>query len=165
VSYAGTAQAEYESYADQGFVIVMLMIDGQSDVNLWVDKYGFTFPVLADADWVGSNNIGLGGGIPHHILIGRDMTVRVLGNQPGGGEIQSALDEEWPDVDRPEPPVLDEIDDEDDGTMMPTSGNPFLVEGGPDYETANMCAASPAGRGSWFAVAVLPALFLIRRRR
>ncbi len=165
MSYAGTAQAEYESYADQGYIVVMLMIDGQSDVDLWVDKYGFTFPVLADPSYEGSNAIGIGNGIPHHMLIGRDMTVKVYGNQPGGGEIQAALDEEWPEVERPEPPVAGGDDDDDDVDPVPTSGNPFLVDGGPNYETANMCAASPAGRGGPLALALLPLLFLIRRRR
>lgn len=143
----------------------MLMIDGQADVDAWVEQYGYTFPVLADPAYTGSNAIGIGGGIPHHALVGRDMTVRVYGNQPGSGDIEAALAEDWPEVERPEPPVLEGDDDDDDGPSLPEGENPFLIAEGPGWETANLCAASPSARGSWLAAAALLPLLAWRRRR
>jgi MYXO-CTERM domain-containing protein len=167
VSYAGTAQSEYESYSDQGYIILCLMLEGDAEVTLWTETYGMTFPVLSDQGQQGGTAIGLGGGIPHHMLIGRDMTARVVMNQPSSSQIEEALAEEWPEVDYPMPPTTPEVDDElPDESADAAGGNPFGVSSVEALAEGSMCAVGDArGGGQPWAVALLLGVLALRRRR
>lgn len=167
MSYAGTAQAEYESYRDQGYVILCLMLEGASDVTLWTETYSMTFPVLDDSSQQGGSAIGLGGGIPHHMLIGRDMTARVVGSPPSSSQIEAALAEEWPEVDYPMPPSTGDDDDEapDDGGGSSGGDNPFGVSSLATLQGRTLCAVGPPGAGVGpGAIAALFAVLALRRR-
>ena len=142
----------------------MLMFDGAPDVTLWQETYGFTFPVLDDSSDVGASAIGIGDYIPHHVLIGRDMTVKVYYAQPTDSEIQAALDEEWPEVEYPEPPTTGDDDDADDdgseldlsGLTADPSGNPFEMGRTEVWDSHNMCAVGTGGRGASLLALLLP---------
>ena len=48
----------YETYKDQGLVIVTLLVEAESnvtatvdDLNTWADEYGITHPVVTDPEW------------------------------------------------------------------------------------------------------------------
>ncbi len=48
----------YETYRDQGLMIVTLLVEADSDMeatvedlNTWVDEYGITHAVVTDPDW------------------------------------------------------------------------------------------------------------------
>ncbi len=169
MSYAGTAQAEYESYRDQGYVILCLMLEGASDVTLWTESYSMTFPVLDDSSQQGGSAIGLGGGIPHHMLIGRDMTVRVVTNPPSSSQIEAALAEEWPEVDYPMPPSTGDDDDgalDGGGDGGDGGDNPFGVSSLATLQGRTLCAVGPSRAAAipW-ALALLLGAGLLRRRR
>lgn len=149
------------------------MIDGQAGVNTWSSDYGFPFPILDDTDYTGSTAIGIGDYIPHHVLIGRDMTIRTL-NQPSDSEIQAALDEEWPDVEYPEPPDLGGAGDDDDDDEIPEgdldddgtgSSNPFRDQSMGAWGGSVVCAVGSDARAPWFAAALLIPALAWRRRR
>ncbi len=152
-------------------MMIALMLDGDPDVQKWVADYSMTFPVLADPSYTGSNNIGLGGGIPHHALIGRDMTMRVFMYEPSEQEIEAALAEEWPDVEYPVPPDTgegggddDDDDDDDVGEAPPTSDNPFARAVGEEaWDSSSACAVGGSSRNAAVLALLLPLLALRRR--
>ncbi len=131
--YAGTAEDEYQQYRDDGYLIVGLMIMGDADVQLWVDTYDLTFPLLADT-WFGgvaSEVVGLDGEGDLHALVGRDMTVRVYRHQPNATDIEAALAEPWPEVDRPRLPGNgdeDESTGDQTGVTCSTGGSRSAVK-------------------------------------
>jgi len=166
VSYAGTAESEYQSYSDQGYIILCMMLEGDAEVQLWTETYGMTFPVLSDQAQQGGTAIGIGGGIPHHMLIGRDMTARVVVNPPSSSQIEAALAEEWPEVDYPVPPTAPEVDDSlPDESADAAAGNPFGVASVEALAEGSMCAVGDAGGGRPWAVALLLGVLALRRRR
>ena len=151
------------------------MIDGTAGVNTWASNYGFPFPILDDESYGGSGAIGIGDYIPHHVLIGRDMTI-LTANQPSDSEIQAALDEEWPEVEYPVPPDLsdpgddddDEVPDEgadDDMGVGSSSSNPFLDSSRGSWNGQVVCAVGSTSTAPWIAAAlIIPALVWRRRR-
>lgn len=91
---AATAEDEYRSHADDGFVVFHYMIDdnqgggGITDANFvadWADQYGLTFPVTDfSADWDtaggGLSQSGLyDGGIPFIVVLDQEMTIQTSG--------------------------------------------------------------------------------------
>ncbi len=151
-----------------------LMIDGTTGVNTWASNYGFPFPILDDEANAGSGAIGIGDYIPYHVLIGRDMTIRVLDGQPSDSDIQAALDEEWPEVEYPVPPDLenpgddddDEVPDEElDTDLSGSSSNPFLDSSRNSWNGSVVCAVGSTSAAPWIAAAlIIPALVWRRRR-
>jgi hypothetical protein len=153
-------------------MMIALMLEGDSDVQKWYGDFGFTFPILADPSYAGSNNIGLGGGIPHHVLIGRDMTMQVYMYEPSEAEIEAALAQEWPDVDYPEPPATGagddddddaDGDDDDDAGAPATASNPFARAVGEEAWGSGACAVGGPSRGTWALALLLPLLAWRRR--
>jgi len=96
---ARTAEADFRSLADDGFLIIHYMIDdnqggnGVTDpafIKGWADQYGLTFPVVWDSElsaYQGAVRGGLyQGGIPFMMLL--DQELKVVGARTGlGGEV------------------------------------------------------------------------------
>lgn len=146
----------------------MLLVDGyQGAVNGYVDYYGLTMPVLNDETMAASQALGVGYDIPYYVLVGRDMTIRSTGGSPAPANIlQEALDEAWPDVDRPLQP--DEIAPEDldgDEGSLPEGTSPFSASASPTWEQGNACHLGPGTASPAAAALLLPLLALVLRRR
>lgn len=85
-SVAQGAQSTWAEYREDGFLIIHLMIDDNSNdgyvtddnfLNSWASQYGIEFPVVRDDDqeaFAGVYYSGVfGGGIPFMILLDQDM--------------------------------------------------------------------------------------------
>ncbi len=133
-------------------------------VERWADRFGLTFPVLADPQWGESNKYEQDFGIPTYHLLGRDLTIRILDGYVSPAAIQEALDEPIPEVPWDEPPSLDEIVDEpaDDGA----AGGPDGFSGSEEAPFGG-CSASVGGGSStgWLALLGLTGLLGVLRRR
>ncbi len=131
----------------------------------WAERFGLTFPILADPGWGESNKYEQDYGIPTFHLLGRDLTIRILDGYVSESAIQEALDEPIPDVDWDEPPGLDELVEVDVEQVEPvTSESPFEGTAEVPYGgcSANMAASPPAG---WATLLGLFGLTALGRRR
>ena len=96
---ATTAEDEYRKHADEGFIIIHMMIDdntrggGITDAAFladWADTYALTFPVTdAGTEWgtIGSGLSGSGlydGGIPFLVLLDQGMVIQDYGRDVPG---------------------------------------------------------------------------------
>lgn len=87
---AENAEAEYRAHADDGFVIVHMMIDDNQNgggiddpdfLDSWASQYGLTFPVVDFSDGWEESRAGLSssglyqGGIPFMILLDQNMEI------------------------------------------------------------------------------------------
>ena len=70
---AAKAEALYQSYKDQGFVMLTILIDGSP--STWATTYGLSFPVLDDTSRTLWGIYGEGY-IPLNIVLDRTMTIR-----------------------------------------------------------------------------------------
>ena len=171
VSHAGSAEDDYQQFIDQGFLIITLLAEdagGQpADAELserWADRFGLTFPVLADPGWGESNKYEQDFGIPTFHLLGRDLTIRILDGYVSEQAIQDALDEPIPEVPWEAPPTLEELGAEPpDHTTEPVDQGGFDGTAGAPY---GGCSASLLPSGSPVgAVALVGLLGLTVRRR
>jgi len=101
---AEDAQEFWEEYREQGFIIIHLMIDDNSQDGItaegfqteWADDYDLTFPVLrerADITSGGLFNAGMyGGGIPFSLFIDREMNAVTGESGVGAGGIWEMSD-------------------------------------------------------------------------
>jgi thiol-disulfide isomerase/thioredoxin len=78
---AAEVEATYAEYESQGFEYITILpedleyeVPDTEELNLWVDQFGLTRPVLADIEaW--AEVLVPAGGYPRLLLIGRDMRV------------------------------------------------------------------------------------------
>jgi hypothetical protein len=104
---ATTAEEEWGAYEHRGYMHIVLLATGPPEdaAPVVAEARGLTMPVLDDLTHAIGPDMGHGGVFPWRILIGRDMTVRWMGEEfPPTDIFEGALDEPWPDVDRPENP-------------------------------------------------------------
>ena len=160
------AEQTYQSYKDDGFMVIILLLDGyQESVNETVNYYGLTFPVLNDQTYEAT--IGMGNTnveVPYHVLLNRDMSILTIsGSVPGSSTIEGALEAEWPEVDRPVMTSGEDPAETDLGGDIP-SGNPFSAESVVTWDGGAACSASPSGgAGLALLLLLIPALILRRR--
>ena len=84
-------QDMYDSYKDQGFVVVGVSMDGpetRDEVQPFVDRYGLGYPVVIDEDSRVGDLYNPTRAAPFNVLIGRDGTVvwQKEGYHPGDEE-------------------------------------------------------------------------------
>lgn len=147
---------------------IVLLVDGyQGAVNSYVDYYGLTMPVLNDETMTASQNLGVGYDIPYYVLVGRDMTIRSTGGSPAPANIlQEALDEPWPEVDRPlQPDEMEPDDTVSEDLGLPEGTSPFSVDAEQVWEAGNACAIGRGTASPAAALLLLPLLAMILRRR
>lgn len=111
---AATLEDEYQARKDRGFVVIQLLLDGQTpgdgepNVQRWIDDFGLTVPVIDDGDMeIAQHYAGSGSfGIPNFTIIGRDHVIKDWfqeGGEPNWDYIDSLLDEPMPEVEYPLP--------------------------------------------------------------
>lgn len=90
-------EATWQDYQDQGFVYVTVLqedLEGNppntDDLNLWVDNFGITAPVLGDGDKLAADAIR-NGAWPAVLLIDRDMVVAERIDAPTADSIREAV--------------------------------------------------------------------------
>jgi len=90
----------YETYKDEGLVIVTLLVETlgrtaptQDDLNDWVDAYGVTHPVVSDPDWGVIESYSDRGrpALPSHTLIAPGMEIIVASGKVEEADILAAL--------------------------------------------------------------------------
>ncbi|MFC2141275.1 peroxiredoxin family protein [Acidobacteriota bacterium] len=72
----------YAQYNAQGLEIVVCLLEDEdqnptdlNDLNVWIDEYGFTFPVIHDPDSSTENTYQIVN-VPTNIIIDRDFVIR-----------------------------------------------------------------------------------------
>ncbi len=164
---AGSAEDEYQEFVDQGFMSITLIAEDQGGnpasaelSERWADRFGLTFPILADPGWVESNKYEQDFGIPTFHLLGRDLTIRILDGYVSAAAIQEALDEPVPEVPWDQPPALDEpVEGAVIESESPFEGSSEAPFGGC---SAHIAASAPTG---WAAMLGLFGLTALGRRR
>lgn len=74
-------ESEYQSYREQGLIIMALYGENtssnpptQSELASFAQQHNMTFPVLSDPGWNVGNNLG-SGYLPAHALLAPGMTI------------------------------------------------------------------------------------------
>jgi hypothetical protein len=87
MSEAGSLQDAFETYEDDGLMILEIMIENNSggtpsvsDLESWANRYDMTMPVLADEDLIiydYANANGSGGsiGLPFTVVMGEGLVI------------------------------------------------------------------------------------------
>jgi len=95
---AEDAEETWEDYRDQGFVYLTVMqenLEGDppepEDIELWVENYALTSPVLADGDKVAWDAIK-NNAYPAVLLIGRDLVVAERIDPPTAETVREAIE-------------------------------------------------------------------------
>ncbi len=115
---APAAEEEYQDLKDDGFVVIGLLIEGTvnntpPDLDRWSDAYDLTYPVVDGFDFDVSVYIESSDGsfgIPNFSVIGRDMEVELIYENPSPtAAIEDAMDEDVPYVEWPLPENAEEL--------------------------------------------------------
>ena len=85
---AQTAEAFYQKYKAQGFIYILIVIEGSPSV--WASTYGLTFPVLDDNSKA-IYNIYRKADIPLPHVLDRNMTIRYKGEGWKQSEVEEML--------------------------------------------------------------------------
>jgi hypothetical protein len=99
VDEAGSLEAIYQQYKDDGFILITMLVETnqgvppeQEDLALWADEFGQTFPVLSDGDLAFSRFIEREGySLPSHTLLGPGAEVLIAHGEPLEEDIEGAL--------------------------------------------------------------------------
>jgi hypothetical protein len=90
----------YETYKDQGLIIVTLLVEtlaqeppSVDDLNLWVDEYEITHPVVSDPEWgvVERYSIRDRPALPSHTLIAHGMEIIEAAGEVDESDIEAIL--------------------------------------------------------------------------
>ena len=95
-------QTWYETYSDQGLIVLSLITETYDevppdvdDLNEWADTYGQTFPVLSDAERVVDRfNEREGVSLPSLSLLGRGAEIILADDEVTESDIIAALADE-----------------------------------------------------------------------
>jgi hypothetical protein len=99
VEEAGSLEAIYQQYKDDGFILITMLTEtnegvppGLEDLALWADEFGQTFPVLSDGDLAFSRFIDREGySLPSHTLLSPGAEVLIAHGEPTDEDIEAAL--------------------------------------------------------------------------
>ena len=110
---AETLEEEYQERKDDGFVVIQLLLDGQSydsppDLERWADQFGLTSPLVSDHNQeIAQHYVASGSfGIPNYTILDRELVVRDWFQEGGTIDwslVDSLLDDPAPEVDWPLP--------------------------------------------------------------
>jgi hypothetical protein len=90
----------YESYKDQGLIVITLLVETLDrtaptvdELNIWVDEYGVTHPVVSDAQWevVDRYSERSRPALPSHTLIAPGMEILVASGRVEEADVVAAL--------------------------------------------------------------------------
>ena len=90
----------YETYKDQGLIIVTLLVENNDqqapsvdELGLWVEEYGVTHPVVSDPNWEVIESYSDRGrpALPSHTLIAPGMEIVVTSGKVEESEIVAIL--------------------------------------------------------------------------
>jgi thiol-disulfide isomerase/thioredoxin len=94
------AEETYQAYADQGLIYMTVLpedLDGESpdveDLNLWVDEYDLTIPVVSDPEGGWSGPLVPNENYPVVLVVDRDLQVYDNVNPPTDANIRAAVEE------------------------------------------------------------------------
>ncbi|HCP48174.1 MAG TPA: hypothetical protein DIU15_19200 [Deltaproteobacteria bacterium] len=162
---APEAEEKYEEYREQGFVVLNLLLDGNTpdeepDLDRWQnerdDGVELTFPVIGDHDRSITQHYSPSGGasIPNFTILGRDLEIHAWYQvgAPDWGLVEELLDEDLPEVEWPLPENVEELREALDIEPMDV---PYLVpgEGMPESSADVSSSASDDEDGEEAAVA------------
>lgn len=90
---AGGLQTLFETYQDDGFMVITALNGGtQEDAAAWAAEYGITHPVVADVSNAVYNLAGEGPGYwPYRILIDRGMVIDTADSGMSDSEMEELL--------------------------------------------------------------------------
>lgn len=116
------AEADYQDLREEGFMVLNLLLDGLTngappDPDRWADDLGLSFPILPDqAMDVATHYIETTDGsfgIPNFSVIGRDMTIEQIYENPAPiSTVESLLGDDAPYVEWPLPENAAELREE-----------------------------------------------------
>ncbi len=90
----------YETYKDQGLLVITLLVENYDntaptveELNTWVDEYAITHPVVSDADWEVVESYSERGrpALPSHTLIAPGMEILVASGKVEEADVVAAL--------------------------------------------------------------------------
>jgi peroxiredoxin len=101
-------EEEYQDRKDRGFVVLQLLLDGQTDQEepnreRWAAEYNLTFPIFNEhggqiyPHYIVDDGSG-SFGIPNFSIIGRDFTIHSVYGPEDWGMIDDLLEEDPPEV-------------------------------------------------------------------